>query len=186
MTGPADDSSCVADPTHARLYLAPGDRIDTRPLPQDIQPAIPQPVRLLSKASSLMDYLRKQVCTALWLVFLGAGTVASISCGSDPASLSIEGTILVAATTVGTDFDPDGYTVSVNNTQSGVLGNLDTIYVNNLQTGSYQVRLAGIAANCSTGANPLTVAVVPADTVNAEFAVTCDVPEPPGGGGPPP
>lgn len=133
----------------------------------------------------MMNHLRKQGSTALRLVLLGAATVASISCGSDPASLPTEGTILVAATTVGTDFDPDGYTVSVNNTQTGVLGNLDTLYVNDLQTGSYQVRLAGIAANCSTGANPLTVAVVAADTVNAEFAVTCDVPEPPDGGGPP-
>ena len=132
----------------------------------------------------MMNYLRKQGSTALRLVLLGASTMASVSCGDDLVSQPTEGTILVAATTVGTDFDPDGYTVSVNNGQVGVLGNLDTIYVNDLEAGNYQVRLAGIAANCSTGANPLTVAVVPADTVNAEFEVTCDVPDD-GGGGPP-
>jgi hypothetical protein len=133
----------------------------------------------------MIDHLRKPGSTALRLVLLGAGTMASVSCGADSVSLPTEGTILVAATTVGSDFDPDGYTVSVNSTQAGVLGNLDTIYVNNLEAGSYQVRLAGIAANCGTGANPLTVAVVPADTVNAEFEVTCDVPPPPDGGGDP-
>ena len=133
----------------------------------------------------MMDDLGKQRSAALRLGWLGAATVASISCGSDPTALPTEGTILIAATTVGSDFDPDGYTVSVNSTQTGVLGNLDTIYVNNLQIGSYQVALAGIADNCSTGANPLTVAVVAADTVNAEFEVTCEVPGDPGDVPPP-
>ena len=32
--------ACVAEPTHERLYLAQTDRIDTRQLPQDIQPAM--------------------------------------------------------------------------------------------------------------------------------------------------
>ncbi len=123
----------------------------------------------------------------LRLVPLGAGMMASVSCGSDLVSQPTEGTILVAATTVGTDFDPNGYTVSVNNGQAGVIGNLDTIYVNDLEAGSYQVSLAGIAANCSTvpGENPVTVAVAAADTVNAEFEVTCDEPPPPDGGGDP-
>jgi len=132
----------------------------------------------------MMDHLRKQGSTALRLVLLGAGTMASVSCGSDPSGLPTEGTILVAATTAGSDFDPDGYTVSVNSTPAGVLGNFGTLYVNDLEAGNYQVSLGGIAVNCSTGANPLTVAVVPADTVNAEFSVTCDAPDD-GGGGPP-
>jgi hypothetical protein len=134
-----------------------------------------------------MDYLRKQGSTALRLVLLGAGTMASLSCGDDPVAQATEGTILVAAITVGSDFDPNGYTVSVNNGQAGVVGTLDTLFVNDLEAGSYQVSLAGIASNCSTvpGENPLTVAVVAADTVNAEFEVTCDVPPPDGGGGGP-
>ena len=135
----------------------------------------------------MIDDLGKQRSAALRLVLLGAATMASISCGDDPTTLPTEGAILVAATTVGTDFDTDGYTVSVNSTQAGVLGNLDTIYVDKLEPGNYQVSLSGIAANCSTasGLNPLTVEVVPADTVNAEFEVTCDVPPPPDGGGDP-
>ena len=133
-----------------------------------------------------MNYLRKQGRTALRLILLGAGTMASVSCGDDPAGASTDGTILVVATTVGTDFDANGYTVSVNGGQG--IGILDSLYVNDLEAGSYQVSLEGMASNCSTvpGENPLTVAVARADTVNAEFEVTCDVPPPPDGGGGPP
>jgi hypothetical protein len=90
---------------------------------------------------------------------------------------------------VGAGVDPNGYTVLVNNGQAGVIGSRDTIYVEDLETGSYQVSLGGMVANCSTlpGENPVTVTVVPADTVNAEFEVTCDEsPAPPGGGDPVP
>jgi hypothetical protein len=140
---------------------------------------------MLLKASPMMNHLRKQGSTTLRLVLLGAGTMASVSCGDDPVGQPTEGTILVAATTVGTDFDPNGYTVSVNNGQPAVIGTLDTVFVNDLAAGNYQVSLGGIASNCSTvaGENPVTVAVVPADTVNAEFEVTCEVPPPPDDGG---
>ena len=37
---PAPLPRCVAEPTHERLYLAQTDRIDTRQLPRDIQPAM--------------------------------------------------------------------------------------------------------------------------------------------------
>ena len=130
-----------------------------------------------------MDYLRKQGNSALRLVLLGAGTLASVSCGDEPGSQPTDGTILVGVTTVGSDFDQNGYTVLVNNAQADLLEtSQDTVYVD-VEAGSYQVALAGIAANCGTapGENPLPVEVVPTDTVNAEFEVTCD---PPDGGGP--
>jgi hypothetical protein len=133
----------------------------------------------------MMDHLGKQGSTALRLVLLGAGTMVSISCGDDPVSHQTEGTILVAARTEGVDFDPNGYKVSVDNGLGIAIGHQDTIYVEHLEAGSYQVQLVDIATNCVTGTNPVTVAVVPADTVNAEFDVTCDVPDDGGGGGPP-
>jgi hypothetical protein len=72
----------------------------------------------------------------------------------------------------------------VNNARATAIEAQGTIYVENLQPGSYQVRLAGMAADCSTrpGRNPITVTVVPADTVNVAFEVICDTP--PGGGTP--
>lgn len=135
-----------------------------------------------------MDYLRKRGSAAARLAFLGACTMASVSCGDDPVSQPTEGTIMVVTTTVGTDFDPNGYTVSVNSGQPVAIENLGTLFFNDLDAGTYDVSLAGIAANCSTvpGENPKEVTVVAADTVSAEFEITCEVPNPDGGGGGPP
>lgn len=132
-----------------------------------------------------MDHLRKQGNTALRLALLGGATMASISCGSEPTTLLGGGTILVAASTVGEGSDPNGYTVSVNNDQAGAIGTgdaEDTLFVEDLVAGSYDVRLAGMADNCSTlpAENPVTVTVIRDDTVNAEFEITCDAT---GGGG---
>ena len=130
-----------------------------------------------------MNYLRIHGRKAL--LVLGAGTMASVSCGDETTTPLTEGTILVAATTVGTDFDPNGYNISVNSGQPVAIGTLDTIFVNDLEAGNYTVSLGDMAANCSTiaDANPVTVAVLPADTVEAEFEITCDVPAPPDDGG---
>lgn len=133
-----------------------------------------------------MDYLRKRESAAARLAFLGACTMASVSCGDDPAGLQAgPGTIMVTTTTVGNDFDPNGYAVAVNDGQPRAIDNLGTLFFNDLEAGAYDVSLSGMAANCSTvpGENPRTVVVLPADTVSAEFEITCVVPG--GGGGPP-
>jgi hypothetical protein len=108
----------------------------------------------------------------------------SISCGGDPATPNIDGTIQVSAITEGTDFDVNGYVAELNS-QTAAIGNLDTIWFSNVQPGNYEVSLTGIAENCSTVGNPKSVEVAPADTVKAEFTITCDVPTPPDGGGDP-
>ncbi|MEO8089970.1 MAG: hypothetical protein ABI703_06715 [Gemmatimonadales bacterium] len=133
----------------------------------------------------MLNHLRRQGSTVLSLVSLGAGTMISISCGGDPASVTAAGTIQVAAITEGTDFDVDGYS-AVLNSQIIAIGNLDTIWFSQVEPGNYQVTLTGIAENCTTVGNPRPVEVTPVDTVKAEFTVTCDVPAPPGGGGPDP
>ena len=135
----------------------------------------------------MLDYLRTQGSTALSLVLLGAGTMISISCGDDSTSLvTQDGTIQVEALTQGTDFDGNGYVAELNS-QSIAIGNLDTIWFEDVEPGTYEVALTGIAENCSTEGNPKSVEVVPVDTVQAQFTITCDVPAPPpGGGGPDP
>jgi hypothetical protein len=128
--------------------------------------------------------LRKQGSRALRLVLLGAGTMISISCGDDSTSLANQdGTIQVEALTEGTDFG-NGYVAHLNS-QAIALGNLDTIWFTDVEPGTYQVNLTGIAENCTTEGNPRTVEVVPVDTVQAQFTITCDVPAPPDGGGDP-
>ncbi|MEA2723787.1 MAG: hypothetical protein QOH59_1558 [Gemmatimonadales bacterium] len=137
----------------------------------------------------MLDYLRMQRSTGLSLVLLGAGTMISISCGDDPASLTTQGgTIQVAAVTEGTDWDIDGYSAGLNS-QTIAVGNQDTVWFTDVEPGNYQVTLTGIAENCTTEGNPKSVQVVPVDTVKTAFTITCDVPAPPpggGGGGPEP
>jgi hypothetical protein len=108
-----------------------------------------------------------------------------ISCGDDQSPGPTDGTILVGARTTGTDLDPDGYLVSVNSSQGEEIGNLDTIYVSALEAGDYVVSLAGIAENCTVPPddNPQETTVVPGDTVDVLFDVTCEPLDPGNGGG---
>jgi hypothetical protein len=132
-----------------------------------------------------MDHLRRQGLAKLGLLLMGAATMATVSCGDDQSAGPTEGTILVGARTTGSDFDVNGYLVSVNSSQGQEIGNLDTIYVTALEPGDYVVSLGGIAENCSLppDANPKSAAVTAGDTVDVLFDVTCEPPGPPGGGG---
>ncbi len=133
----------------------------------------------------MRNHPRKQRTAALRLLLVGAGVLTAVACGDDPIVGPTDGTILVGARTTGSDFDVNGYLVSVNSSQGEAIGNLDTIYVTALEQGDYVVSLGGIAENCSVPQedNPQTATVVPGDTVDVLFDITCDVPGPPGGGG---
>lgn len=126
----------------------------------------------------MRNYPERQRKILLGWLLVGTAALASVACGDDPVSQPTEGTIRVVANTEGSDFDVNGYVVSVNGFQAGPIETLGTIYVNDLDAGTYEVALGGIASNCSTaaGENPLTVVVTPADTVNAIFEITCEAP----------
>lgn len=120
-------------------------------------------------------------------LLLGAGTLAVGSCGYDDVPTPTEGTLRVAALTQGSGLDANGYTVAVNNSQPDQIGIVDTIYLDDLEPGVYQVALGGLQENCETltGTNPQTTTVLPGDTVGVTFNVTCESPPPGGGGGDP-
>jgi hypothetical protein len=118
--------------------------------------------------------------------FLCGIVLAGISCGDDEGvSPTTRGTIRVAATTVGldADLDPNGYTVELSTGEKTPIALAGTIYIEDLEEGDYEVALTGIAANCGAEENPVNVSVVAADTVEAEFVVSCASPEPPDDGG---
>jgi hypothetical protein len=121
----------------------------------------------------------------LLLILFGAGTLGLVSCGDEQISGPSEGAILVAAITTGDDQDQNGYTFSINNGSPDPIGLQDTVYVTALETGSYEVRLTGIAPNCTAaeGTNPQTADVVAADTVEVLFDIACEIIAPPDGGG---
>ena len=121
----------------------------------------------------------------LQLLVIGAATLTSIACGDDQNPGPVDGSILVGSITTGTDFDGDGYLVSVNSSQGTPIGNLDTIWVNALEPGTYQVGLAGVAPNCVVGGEDTTreAIVAAGDTAEVLFEVACEVAPPTGGGG---
>ena len=137
----------------------------------------------------MLEQLRTRINVLSRPMFsLCAIVLAGISCGDgDGVSPTTQGTIEVAATTVGldADLDPNGYTVELSTGEKTPIAVAGTIYVEDLEEGDYQVSLTGIAANCAAGENPVDVSVVAADTVEAEFVVSCQVSGPPddGGGG---
>lgn len=113
------------------------------------------------------------------------GTSALIACSGDEIAAPSEGTILVAALTTGEDQDANGYLFSVNNGRPDEIGLADTVFVTALEAGEYEVRLSGIAENCTPedGTNPQDALVLGGDTVSVVFNVTCEVAAPPGDGG---
>jgi hypothetical protein len=135
----------------------------------------------------MLEQLRTRMNVLFRLMFSGCGIVLTgTSCGGDDAVVPTDqGTIMVAATTVGAapDLDPNGYTVELSTGEKTPMPLAGTIYLEDLEEGDYQVGLTGIAANCAAAENPVNVSVVAADTVEAEFVVTCDVLDAPDDGG---
>ena len=126
---------------------------------------------------------------AVPLLLLGIGTWVAGSCGYEDIAAPSEGTLRVAALTSGTGLDQNGYTVIVNNSAADEIEVVDTIYLERLDVGLYEVALGGLQENCETltGTNPQTITVLPGDTVGVDFRVTCLTapPPPPPPGGPP-
>ena len=127
----------------------------------------------------MRNHLRRRANAVLGLLL----SVAAVSCGDDQSAGPVDGTILVGTRTSGSDLDANGYVVSVNSGQGQEIGILDTIYVTALDAGEYVVSLGGIAANCAVPQedNSQTATVVPGDTVDVLFEITCEPVTPPGG-----
>jgi hypothetical protein len=84
------------------------------------------------------------------------------------------GNLTATTTTTGSDLDADGYTVTVDGTQSSAIGINGSAPFTGLAAGDHSVQLSGLAANCTvTGANPQTVNVPAGATATAPFTVTC-------------
>ncbi len=70
------------------------------------------------------------------------------------------GDLRVTNTTTGSNLDPDGYTVTVDNTTSQPMATNGSTTFTALAAGDHSVALSGVAANCSVAeANPQTVTV---------------------------
>lgn len=84
------------------------------------------------------------------------------------------GTLQVTTTTTGSPVDPDGYQVSVDGNQVGVIDPSGAGALTGVPPGSYSVALSGVAANCQVqGTNPVTVSVTAGGIAVAAFTITC-------------
>jgi Tol biopolymer transport system component len=84
------------------------------------------------------------------------------------------GNIAVSVATTGTGLPADAYHLEVDGTAGPPIGFSDTLNLADLREGPHEVRLHGVAENCTVaGPNPLTVTVAFGETATAAFAVTC-------------
>lgn len=107
--------------------------------------------------------------------------IVTSSAGCDSSAISdlderhaVEGGFHLTTETTGAAIDPDGYIVVVDSSRSRTVGVNDTTTSSGLPAGNHDVRLTGIAWNCSsTGANRLTVTVAEDAIIAVHFDVAC-------------
>jgi CARDB protein len=100
-----------------------------------------------------------------------ATAALSVTCATPPPGT---GTLRVTTTTTGSDQDPDGYALSVDDGTGQPIGLNATLDVASLATGGHKVQLTGAAANCSVGGNnPRTATVPEGGVVEVTFTVIC-------------
>ncbi|MFL5459423.1 MAG: hypothetical protein ACJ8AY_01965 [Gemmatimonadales bacterium] len=114
-------------------------------------------------------------------------TLAVLGCGGgsdgdptgldgDPTGLN-EGTLEVLASTTGSDPDPDGYTLTVDNGAPQSLPSNGADTVASLSTGTHTVTLAGLAPNCLLdGENPRNVEIAASGMTSLQFHIACQQP----------
>jgi TolB protein len=107
-------------------------------------------------------------------VGVSAGDVTTvrfeIQCGTPPGSLEI-----VIATT-GAEPDPDGYLVSVDGAAGVPVGVSGTLSLPQIVAGEHEIRLGGLAPNCSVLGNNPRLVTVERDPVQVDVEVHCSHP----------
>ncbi|MDX1671222.1 MAG: FG-GAP-like repeat-containing protein [Balneolaceae bacterium] len=92
------------------------------------------------------------------------------------------GTLEAGTSTTGSNQDPDGYILVIDSADSLFMDLNDTIYVNELNEGTHQVELSGIASNCNlvgNTTNPRDVNITEGDTTSTSFSIDCIANQPP-------
>jgi hypothetical protein len=93
-----------------------------------------------------------------------------IACTIDGPS----GSLQVSTATTGSDLDPNGYTVAIVGAGNQPIGVNDQITIPGLPARDHDVRLSGVASNCTvSGANPRTVSVPAGGSAQTAFSISC-------------
>src|SRR5205807_33182 len=103
-----------------------------------------------------------------------AGGSRSVARRVNCVAMPTTGTLNVTTTTTGATLDPDGYTVTVDGTNSVSIADNGSQSFANLASGSHSVTLSGIAANCTVSGGTSQTANVPAGgSAAVTFQVSC-------------
>jgi hypothetical protein len=122
-----------------------------------------------------------------WLppLMLGAGLFILVACGGDDLVRPTTGTLEVTTSTTGSDQDPDGYILTLDDRPEEPIDIRGELAISDLEPGDHFVTLSGVAQTCALiGAGARTVTVIAGDTVNVTFRINCESiapPAPPGG-----
>ena len=88
------------------------------------------------------------------------------------------GILQISVATSGPSPDPDGYSVTLNGTDRGVLITGTILTVDHLPAGDHVVGLSDVATNCQVqGDNPRTVTLRAGQTATVTFSITCTAPQ---------
>ncbi len=84
------------------------------------------------------------------------------------------GSLAVTTVTDGDTLDPDGYTITVDGTQSRAIDANEFLTIPNLPKGSHTIELSGIARNCTVlDSNPRDISITVGVTTHESYHITC-------------
>jgi hypothetical protein len=103
-----------------------------------------------------------------------AVTIAVLACNGDSVDVPTTGGLQITSTTSGPIPDADGYVLTVDGTERGILAPAGEISIEALAPGNHTIGLTGVAAHCAVqGTNPRTVTVSSGSTRVVSFSVVC-------------
>ncbi len=108
------------------------------------------------------------------LVSAGSMTRDTARTRFEVSCVAISGTMVVSAASAGSDLDPNGYTVRVDERRYEAVPANGTAMLPRVIAGDHTVSVDGVASNCVVlGQNSRTVRVAVADTARTTFEVRC-------------
>ncbi|MGD8426003.1 MAG: LpqB family beta-propeller domain-containing protein [Balneolaceae bacterium] len=88
---------------------------------------------------------------------------------------STTGAVEVIVSTSGNGADEDGYSLALGDIESESVSMNDTTTFSNIEEGTYDLTLSGVANGCKvTSDNPATVDITADETANASFDINCE------------
>lgn len=127
----------------------------------------------MNKASSIPTAARFALTLAGLTAACGDGFTGATQPQSPSPSPAL-GSISVTVSTTGVAFDEDGYTMTLDGSETRNLPTNGTLVFSDLPPGDHTIELAGAAPNCLVDLDsPQTVSVTAGATAQVEFNVAC-------------